>query len=78
MMQRAVQLDPNNRLYHTLLNQYRNRSRGPQYTTYTYTTGRRNKKSSGMGLISKIFLGYMALQFFFMLLRIFLGFGFYF
>ena len=78
MMQRAVQLDPNNRLYHTLLNQYRNGSRGPQYTTYTYTTERRKKQSSGLGLISKIFLGYMALQFFFMLLRIFLGFGFYF
>ena len=77
MMQRAVQLDPNNRLYHSLLQQYRNGSRqtGP-YRTYTYRTGQ--STGSGLGIIGKIFLGYMAIQLIFWILRIFLGFGFYF
>ena len=77
MMQRAVQLDPNNNLYHNLLRQYRNGSSQSPYRTYSYRTGQ-SRGSSGLGIISKIFLGYMAIQFIFMLLRLFLGFGFYF
>lgn len=77
MMQRAVQMDPNNSLYHSLLNQYRNNSRQSPYRTYTYRTGQ-NSGSSGLGLLSKIFIGYLAIQFIFWILRIFLGFGFYF
>ena len=77
MMQRAGQLDPNNRLYHSLLQQYRNGSRQGPFTTYTYRTGQ-SSGSSGLGILSKIFLGYMAIQFIFWILRLFLGFGFYF
>ncbi|MBQ6519663.1 MAG: DnaJ domain-containing protein [Anaerolineaceae bacterium] len=77
MMQRAVQLDPNNQLYHSLLRQYRNGSRSP-YTTYTYRTGQSSSSGSGLGILSKIILGYFAIQFIFMLLRMFLGFGFFF
>ncbi len=78
MMQRAVQLDPNNSLYHSLLRQYRSgsSSQGP-FRTYTYRTGQ-SSGSSGLGILSKIFLGYMAIQFLFWILRLFLGFGFYF
>lgn len=75
MMQRAVQLDPNNSLYHSLLNQYRNGSRRKTYTTYSYRPG---QSSSGLGIFSKILLGYLAIQFLFFILRFFLGFGFYF
>lgn len=77
MMQRAVQLDPNNSLYHSLLNQYRNNSRQSPYRTYTYRTGE-SSGSSGLGLLSKIFIGYLAIQFIFWILRIFLGFGYFF
>ena len=76
MMQRAVQMDPNNSLYHSLLNQYRSGSRQTPFRTYTYRPGQ--STGSGLGIISKIFLGYMAIQFLFWILRIFLGFGFYF
>ena len=76
MMQRAVQLDPNNSVYHSLLNQYRSGSRNP-YRTYTYRTGN-SSGSSGLGIIGKIFIGYIAIQFIFWILRLFLGFGFYF
>ena len=55
MMQRAVQLDPNNRLYHSLLNQYRSGSRQSPYT-YTYRTGQ-NTQSSGFSILGKIFWG---------------------
>lgn len=81
MMQRAVQLDPNNRLYHSLLQQYRNNSSSRRYTTYSYGNyGNQNQRSTGSGLsiIGKLFFGYIALQFIFMLLRFFFGFGFYF
>ena len=71
MMQRAVQLDPNNRLYHSLLQQYRNGSRTAR--TYTYTTG--NAGSGGFSMISKVFWGYILLQLLFGILR-FLFFGF--
>lgn len=77
MMQRAVQLDPNNNLYHSLLNQYRSSSRQSPYTTYTYRTRQKSGKSD-LSLLSKIFLGYLAIQILFWVLRIFLGFGFYF
>ena len=77
MMQRAVQLDPNNRLYHSLLQQYRSGGRSP-FTAYTYRTDQRSSSGSGLGIISKIILGYIAIQFIFTLLRMFLGFGFYF
>ena len=77
MMQRAVQLDPNNSLYHSMLNKYRSGSRQRPYRTYTYQTGN-SSGGSGLGLISKILLGYMAIQLIFWLLRLFLGFGFYF
>lgn len=79
MMQRAVQLDPNNQLYHSLLRQYRNRSGSSPYRTYTYSSGRGDSGGrSVLGIVSKIFLSYIAIQFIFMLLRLFLGFGFYF
>lgn len=74
MMQRAVQLDPNNRLYHSLLNQYRSGSRQGPYTTYTYRTGQ-NTQSSGFSILGKLFWGYILLQLLFGLLR-FLFFGF--
>ncbi len=77
MMQRAVQLDPNNQLYHSLLRQYRNGGSSTPFRTYTYRPGQ-SSGGSGLGIISKIFLGYMAIQFIFWLLRLFLGFGFYF
>ena len=77
MMQRAVQLDPNNSLYHSLLRQYRSGSSQSPFRTYTYRTGQ-SSGSSGLGILSKIFLGYMAIQFIFWILRLFLGFGFYF
>ena len=78
MMQRAVQMDPNNSLYHSLLNRYRNGSRTP-YTTYTYRTGQgQSSGGSGLGILGKIFVGYIAIQFIFWLLRLFLGFGYYF
>ena len=79
MMQRAVQLDPNNRTYQSLLRQYRNS--GPRYTYTTYNTrnsGRQSRQSSGMSIVGRLFLGYMMIQFFFMLLRILLGGGFFF
>ena len=76
MMQRAVQLDPNNRLYHSLLQQYRNSSRTARCgTAYTYTNQR--PQSSGFSVIGKIFWGYILLQMLFGLLR-FLFFGFHF
>ena len=72
MMQRAVQLDPNNRLYHSLLQQYRNGSRS--YTTHTYTT---QNTGSGFSLIGRLFIGYIIIQLLFGLLRfLFFGFGF--
>ena len=71
MMQRAVQLDPNNRLYHSLLQQYRNRTRS--YTTHTYTT----QSAGGFSIIGRILFGYIILQLLFSLLRfLFFGFGF--
>ena len=73
MMQRAVQLDPNNRLYHSLLNQYRSGSRQSPYT-YTYRTGQ-NTQSSGFSILGRLFWGYIILQLLFGLLR-FLLFGF--
>ncbi len=79
MMQRAVQLDPNNQLYHSLLRQYRNRSSSSPYRTYTYTSGRGDSGGrSVLGIVSKIFISYIVIQFIFMILRLFLGFGFYF
>ena len=71
MMQRAVQLDPNNRLYHSLLQQYRSGSR--TYTAYTYTN--QNAGRSGFSIIGKLFWGYILLQLLFGLLR-FILFGF--
>lgn len=77
MMQRAVQLDPNNRLYHSLLQQYRNSSSQGPYRTYTYRTGQ-STGSSPFSIIGKIFWGWIMLQFILWILRFFLGFGFYF
>ena len=71
MMRRAVQLDPNNSLYHSLLNQYRSGFGRSPYRTYTYSRG---QSGSGMGMLSKIFVGYLAFQFIIMLLRIVFGF----
>lgn len=74
MMQRAVQLDPNNRLYHSLLQQYRNGSR--RGSTYTYYTGQRSA-GSGMSILSKLFLGYIILSLLSSILRfLFFGIGF--
>ena len=75
MMQRAVQMDPNNPLYHTLLRQYRN---GGRRYARSYTTGTGRSGGSGFSIIGRLFLGYIALQFIFWLLRIFLGFPLYF
>lgn len=72
MMQRAVQLDPNNRLYHSLLQQYRTGSRTAR--TYTYTTQDAGG-SSGFSIIGKLIWGWLLLQLLFGLLR-FLFFGF--
>ena len=74
MMQRAVQLDPNNRLYHSLLNQYRSRSQQSPFRTYTYRTGQ-STGTSGFSIIGKIFWGWIMLQLLLGLLR-FLFFGF--
>ena len=71
MMQRAVQLDPNNRLYHSLLNQYRSGSRQRPYATYTYRTGQ-NTGTSGFSILSKLFWGYIIMQLLFSLLRVLL------
>ncbi len=76
MMTRAVQLDPNNRLYHSLLQQYRNSSSQGPYRTYTYRTGQNT--GSGFSIVGRLFFGWMLLQFIFWILRLFLGFGFYF
>ncbi len=71
MMQRAVQLDPNNRLYHSLLQQYRTGSR--TRTAYSYT--KQSTAGSGFSIIGKLFWGYILLQIILGLLR-FLIFGF--
>ena len=72
MMQRAVQLDPNNRLYHSLLQQYR--SRGRAYSAHTYTT---QNAGSGFSIIGRLLFGYILIQLLFGLLRfLFFGFGF--
>ena len=71
MMQRAVQLDPNNRLYHSLLNQCRSGSRQRPYAAYTYRTGQ-NTGTSGFSILSKLFWGYIIMQLLFSLLRVLL------
>lgn len=67
-MQRAVQLEPNNRMYHQLLNQYR--SAGQTYTYGSY--GQEQRQSGGLHTFSfgKIIIGFFLLQF---LLRILFG-----
>lgn len=72
MMQRAVQMDPNNRLYHSLLQQYRNGSRTAR-NAYTYTT--QNTGGSGFSILGKLLWGWILIQLLFGLLR-FLFFGF--
>lgn len=61
-MQRAVQMDPNNGLYHQLLNQYRNAGQTYSYGGY----GRqRQQQSGGIHVFSfgKLIIGFFVLQF---------------
>lgn len=73
-MQRAVQLDPNNRMYHQLLNQYR--SAGQTYSYGGYGQQQR-RQTGGIHTFSfgKIILGFFLLQFFLRLLMSLLGGG---
>ena len=61
-MQRACQMDPNNRTYMVLLNQYRNAGRTAQ--TYTTGYGQNRQRQGGIRLFSvgKILLLFIALR----------------
>ena len=67
-MRKAVQMEPNNRLYHQLLQQFRNAEQ---------TCSAQQNKTTGFQMpvvnIGKIFIGLFAAQFFFGLLQMLFG-----
>lgn len=69
-MRRAVQMDPNNRLYHQLLQQFRNAEQ-----TRSSQQGQSNGFNMPVISFGKILIGLFAVQLFFFLLQMLFGMG---